>query len=121
MPKRTPDPACCLCGLPYERIGNNPAPLNQTSRRCCDACNEIVTEARIDPKKVLDEIARVEEALIRTVALPLRASAIAAICASRGPGLWAAHKAALEQVRQAWREHEVHAPGDGSESPTQAQ
>ena len=33
---------CCLCGLPYERIGNNPAPLAQKGR-CCDACNEIVT------------------------------------------------------------------------------
>ena len=85
MPK--PDPNCCLCGLPYERIGNNPAPLAQ-SGRCCDACNEVVTEARINPAAILAEIERVTSAMARVVidGGPHQ-MARTAICASRGPGL----------------------------------
>jgi hypothetical protein len=97
MPKRTPDPACCLCGLPYERIGNSPAPLAQKGR-CCDACNEIVIEARIDPARIKEEIERVEQALLRKPLDP----ALAAICASRGPGLLAAKKRELELLREHW-------------------
>jgi hypothetical protein len=113
MPKRKPDPACCLCGLPYERIGNNPSPL--AKGRCCDACNEIVTETRINPARIRDEIERVTSAMLRIGPDQLHRAALAAICASRGPGLWAAHKAVLMQVREA------HAPGDGSEPPTPSQ
>jgi hypothetical protein len=98
MPKK-PGPNCCLCGLPYERIGNNPKPLAEKGR-CCDACNEIVIEARINPGKIDEEIMRVAEALEhRGAGLKSIVMAVAAICASRGPGLWAAHKAVLEQVR----------------------
>ena len=101
MPKRKTDPACCVCGLPYERIGNNPAPLAQ-SGRCCDACNEIVIQARIDPAKLGEEVARVEAAMLRKVKGGPRAAALAAICASRGPDLWAAHTAELEKLREHW-------------------
>jgi hypothetical protein len=113
---RKPDPTCCLCGLPYERIGNNPAPLYMGEGRCCDACNEVVIEARLDPGAILREIERVANAMAR-VAIDGGPHQMArtAICASRGPGLWAAHKAVLMQLREA------HAPGDGSEPPTQAQ
>jgi hypothetical protein len=112
MPKRKPDPACCLCGLPYERIGNNPAPLHMEGR-CCDACNEIVTEARIDPKRIAAELERVEAALGHMRATPTTKRgwlAVAAICASRGPVLWAKHKAELELLRQRLADR---APDDG--------
>jgi hypothetical protein len=82
MPKT--DPNCCLCGLPYGRIGNNPAPLAEKGR-CCDACDQIVIGARIDPARMKEEIMRVEHAIMRKLGDP-RAMAIAAICASRGPG-----------------------------------
>lgn len=85
---------CCLCGGLYERIGNNPAPLYAGEGRCCDACNEIVTEARINPARIKEEIERVERALLRKPKDP----ALAAICASRGPGLWAAHKKLRAQL-----------------------
>ena len=84
----TDDRACCLCGLPYDRIGNNPRPL-ANSGRCCDACNEIVTEARIDPAGLAFELERVEDAMLRIGPDQLRQAALAAICASRGPVLWA--------------------------------
>jgi hypothetical protein len=109
MPKRKPDPTCCLCGLPYERIGNNPAPLAQKGR-CCDACNEIVTEARINPKRLIEELVRVEEAMNRFEPLTRKRQALAAVCASRGPGLWAAHKTELAQLRELI---EAHEPDDG--------
>ena len=80
---------CCLCGLPYERIGNNPAPLSLKGR-CCDACNEVVIMARIDPARLGEEIKRVAAALERTEdAYHWEEAAIAAICASRGPVLLA--------------------------------
>jgi hypothetical protein len=80
------DCTCCLCGLPYDRIGNNPAPLAQ-SGRCCDACNEVVTEARISMPTIVAEIERVEAAMLSTNGM-MRQCAVAAICASRGPVLW---------------------------------
>jgi hypothetical protein len=91
-----PPNLCCLCGLPYERIGNNPAPIGQG--RCCDACNEIVTESRIDMSRFLAELDRVEDAMLRIGPSNLRRAAIAAICASRGPVLWAQTQWEREQL-----------------------
>ena len=32
--------ACCICGMEYEGIGNNPDPVpHKDGERCCDACN----------------------------------------------------------------------------------
>ena len=96
MPKT--DPNCCLCGLPYERIGNNPAPLLLAKgARCCDACNEVVILARMDMKGFVAEYERVLATLVYwldvgSLELPNEALAHmvkAAICASRGPGLLA--------------------------------
>jgi hypothetical protein len=89
---------CCLCGLPYEAIGNNPSPLAPKGR-CCDACNEVVTEARINVRAIAEEIDRVESAMLHKVNEPLQRIAIAAICASRGPRLWAEKRRLLAQVR----------------------
>jgi hypothetical protein len=86
------EPRCCLCGGVCERIGNNPYPLSQ-SGRCCDACNEVVIEARINPKAIEDERIRVSQAIWR---MP-RAPALAAICAARGPDLLAKKKHEQEQ------------------------
>ena len=82
------DRACCLCGLPYQRIGNNPAPLSLRGR-CCDACNEVVTQARIDPMGMAKELERVTSAILTKPHDNLHQIALAAICASRGPFLWA--------------------------------
>ena len=95
------DRACCLCGLPYERIGNNPAPLSLRGR-CCDACNQVVTEARIDPAGLAFELERVEDAMLRVGPDQLHQAALAAICASRGPVLWADR----QHERAALRDHE---------------
>ena len=40
---------CCFCGGIYERIGNNPAPVDKKKEsRCCDFCNDaIVIPARL--------------------------------------------------------------------------
>ena len=101
MPKK-PDPNCCLCGLPYERIGNNPKPLSETGR-CCDACDQVVIGARIDPAGALAEIERVEAALLRKIdAAPLRQIAIAAMCAAHGPDLLAMRKEELAKLREHW-------------------
>lgn len=90
--------ACCLCGLPYERFGNNPHPLSKTGR-CCDACNEVVIEARIDPAGMAMEIERVEDAMLRIGPDQLRRAALAAVCASRGPELWADKQRLAAQLR----------------------
>jgi hypothetical protein len=87
---------CCLCGLPYERIGNNPVPLSSTGR-CCDACDQVVIEARVDPKGLQDEVARVSQAIMRKSGWP-NAMALAAICASRGPGLLAERRQEREKL-----------------------
>jgi hypothetical protein len=95
------DPNCCLCGLPYERIGNNPAPLSlKKGDRCCDACNEVVTGARIDPVGVAAEIRRIMEAIARMnpKGVVTNRTAIAAMCAARGPGLLAEKKAQLAKL-----------------------
>jgi hypothetical protein len=86
--------------LPYERIGNNPSPIGPPIERarCCDACNEVVTEARIDMAGFLAELERVEDAMLRVGTKFLRQAAIAAICASRGPGLWAQRQWEREQL-----------------------
>jgi hypothetical protein len=97
MPPKQNDSPCCLCGLPYERIGNNPAPL-ALKGRCCDACNEVVTEARIDMGRFLAELDRVEDAMLWAGPNILRRAAVAAICASRGPGLWAQRQQEREQL-----------------------
>jgi hypothetical protein len=102
------DPNCCLCGLPYERIGNNPAPLITSAARCCDACDEVVIEARIHPATILAEQDRVAEALaywleIGSFELPVTATrhmALAAICASRGPGLLAEKQRQFAKLRE---------------------
>jgi hypothetical protein len=57
---------CCLCGLTYERIGNNPAP----------------------PAGLAFELERVTDAMLRIGPDQLHQAALAAICASRGPVLW---------------------------------
>ena len=53
------DPNCCLCGAPYERIGNTPAPLS-TKGRCCDACAEVEQLAAMKDRllrpELLDEV-----------------------------------------------------------------
>jgi hypothetical protein len=83
------DPNCCLCGLPYEHIGNNPAPLSlKEGDRCCDACNEVVIGARIDMKGLVAEYERVEQAILRMPHRPV----MAAICAAHGPDLLAMRK-----------------------------
>jgi hypothetical protein len=89
------DPNCCLCGLPYERIGNNPAPLSmRKGDRCCDACNEVVVGARIDMKDFTELYERVEQAMLRMPKRPI----VAAICAAYGPDLWAQKKAQFEKL-----------------------
>jgi hypothetical protein len=81
---------CCLCGLPYDQRGNNPWPLAHGEEdRCCSPCDQVVIEARIDPAGMDMEIRRVEDAMLRIGPDQLRRAAIAAICASRGPVLWA--------------------------------
>jgi hypothetical protein len=97
MPKRKSNARCCLCGLTYEGIGNNPAPLAM-SGRCCDHCDEIVIKARIDPARLAMEIERVQYAIMHKLGDP-RAMAIAAICASRGPGLLVEKRLQLAQIR----------------------
>ena len=94
----TKDHTCCLCGLPYERLGNSPSPLAR-SGRCCDACDQVVTEARISWPAFMDEVKRVEDAMLRKTYL-LRECAIAAICASRGPVLWAQRQREREQLME---------------------
>ena len=38
---------CCLCGMPIEGWGNNPAPIRERGR-CCDDCNSnIIIPLRI--------------------------------------------------------------------------
>jgi hypothetical protein len=98
-PIRGENGACRLCGLPYTRWGNNPAPLASTGR-CCDACDEIVIEARIDPARVMDEIERVSDAILRMPHDDLHAIVIAAICASRGPGLLAEKQRLMAQLNK---------------------
>jgi len=88
---------CCLCGLPYERIGNNPAPLSLKGR-CCDACNEVVIMARIDPAKVLAEIERVEAAIFRQPHDQLHQITIAAVCAMHGPVLLAEKQRVMDEL-----------------------
>lgn len=90
---------CCLCGLPYERIGNNPAPI-ALSGRCCDACAQVVIEARIDPAGFMFELERVEDAMMRVGPDQLRQAALAAICASRGPVLWAQRQRERAQLER---------------------
>lgn len=88
MPKRKSridDDVCCLCGLPYERIGNNPAPLAMDGR-CCDACNEVVIGARIDEAGVFAELTRIQDALIWAMG-DTGKMAMAAMCAAHGPDL----------------------------------
>ena len=114
MPK--PKNICCLCGLTYGRIGNNPTPLAQ-SGRCCDYCDEIVIEARIDPAGIREEMTRVGHAIMRKLGDP-RAMALAAICASRGPGLLAEARRQRALLRE---QIEAHVPDDGSGSPTPGQ
>ena len=108
MPKK-PDPTCCLCGLPYERIGNNPAPL-ALKGRCCDACNEVVTQARINPARIMDEIERITSAMLRIGPDQLHRAALAAICASRGPGLLVEKQIQFKQLRELI---EANEPDDG--------
>lgn len=91
------DRVCCLCGLPYERLGNSPAPLMRHGR-CCDACDEIVIQARISPARIMDEIERVSAAILRMPHDDLHAITIAAICALRGPVLWAEKERQLAQL-----------------------
>jgi hypothetical protein len=91
------DPNCCLCGLPYERVGNNPEPL-AAHGRCCDACDEVVIEARIDMKRFTAELDRVEEAMLRVGPNFLRQTAVAVICASRGPLLLAEKKRQIAKL-----------------------
>ena len=39
---------CSLCALPVEGYGNNPWPLAEPPRRCCDTCNDtLVIPARL--------------------------------------------------------------------------
>ena len=85
---KTKSSDCCLCGLPYEQIGNNPEPLSETGR-CCDACDEVVIQARIDPGTVLRDIERVEQAMARVPNDGRHSMARAAVCALRGPALLA--------------------------------
>ena len=94
----TDERTCCLCGLPYERTGNSPSPLAKRGR-CCDACDQVVTEARIAWPKMVEEIERVEDALLRTGSL-LRQAAVAAICASRGPVLLAQRQRERAQLME---------------------
>lgn len=85
---------CCLCGGALWdgesswKGGNNAAPLSDG--RCCNACNEIVIEARMFSKTLSDEIVRVTQAIMNVTNYSgdmARKAAMAAICASRGPAL----------------------------------
>lgn len=39
---------CCFCEKPYGKYGNNPTPLKEFPKKCCDVCNIIrVIPARI--------------------------------------------------------------------------
>jgi hypothetical protein len=91
--------ACCLCGSSYERLGNNPYPLSSTGR-CCDACDEVVIEARIDPASIGKTIERVTNAMLRIGPDQLHQAAIAAICASRGPELWSEKQRLMAQLQR---------------------
>ena len=88
---------CCLCGLPCERLGNNPAPLAREGR-CCNACDEVVIQARINPARMGEEIQRVSAAILRKPYDDLHQITLAAICASRGPDLLAEKQRQLAQL-----------------------
>jgi len=49
MKKEIPETGTCsICGGPYEHWGNNPEPIAQFAKRCCDKCNhEKVIPARM--------------------------------------------------------------------------
>lgn len=52
------NPTCCLCGEKCENeYGNNPSPLEQAPKRCCDKCNGKVIKARIEyyKKEIIEE------------------------------------------------------------------
>lgn len=49
---------CCICGKEINNYGNNPFPLCAKSdyeSRCCDVCNDFVTQARILSLKKKEE------------------------------------------------------------------
>lgn len=40
---------CCICGCEFEGYGNNPYPLVKDEQaRCCDECNMLVIQARLE-------------------------------------------------------------------------
>jgi len=40
---------CCICFRTFEGFGNNPDPISVVKdARCCDECNGIVIQARIN-------------------------------------------------------------------------
>lgn len=97
-PKLPEGGECCICGLAYERIGNNPHPLAMIGR-CCDACNEVVIQARLGELKLAD-VERVRGAIERKAKLPIPAeAAIAAISALCGPPLHAEKREAIAKLR----------------------
>ncbi len=52
---------CCICGKKFYGFGNNPWPLiKDVDARCCDECNMLVIEARID-EAVRQELAKEAE------------------------------------------------------------
>jgi hypothetical protein len=38
---------CCLCHQVFVGWGNNPAPLDSDTKKCCDDCNTLVVAERI--------------------------------------------------------------------------
>lgn len=38
---------CCLCGIVIDGYGNNPYPLADKNRKCCDFCNLFVIKERL--------------------------------------------------------------------------
>jgi hypothetical protein len=93
------DGECCLCGLPYELGGNNPAPL-ATEGRCCEPCAEVVTSARLTPRDFLAGFVRAHEAVTRMRTKGDRVIAMAVICAWSGPPLMIEKKALLARMME---------------------
>ena len=42
---------CCICGIEFKGMGNNPAPVMVgKTNRCCDMCNHNI----IIPRRIMD-------------------------------------------------------------------
>ena len=42
------DYTCCLCNKDFSGYGNNPAPLESDTKKCCDNCNN----SKVIPERI---------------------------------------------------------------------